>query len=341
MILFEFLVILGLSSSFIKAKNLKSLSCSSSFPEVCGPHAICIEEDPFEESNELSYCECKSFAYGAPPYCESKCKENCKSNEYCDNIQKVCMKKCDDDENCAIDEYCRFYEGDCMKGCRNHKSCKDTEFCDPHKRVCTSGCRGDEFCKSDEYCDFFKNTCIKGCKDDYSCNDDEYCDSFNDRLCKKGCREWPGNCIKGEFCNSDNHECEKGCEHDIHCKSNELCNLNNKKCYSYCHESPCGNNSVCTIVDNNRHCSCKTGYSPLPRVGCKRNRGSGSIVDVNVDNIDCQKYCGQQSMCAIENNKIACYCLNDSRNNPFIDCGFLQPNVPPLPTSSSNASIVE
>ncbi|XP_070503352.1 WAP four-disulfide core domain protein 3-like [Chironomus tepperi] len=322
------LIILGLYNSFVNTKNLKSIRCSSSLPEVCGPFASCVEEDLFGESNELSYCECDSFAYGEPPNCKSKCKDTCKSNEYCDIIQKVCITKCENHEHCKIDEYCRLFNGDCRKGCRDHNSCKNNEFCDFQEKKCKIGCRGDEFCNADEYCDFFKNICIKGCRDDDSCKDDEYCDTFNTRLCHKGCREWPGNCKKGYFCNSDNHECEEGCEHDIHCESNEICNLNDKKCYSHCYESPCGNNSVCTIVENNRHCSCKAGYSPISGIGCKRNRGD--TTSSSSETLDCQKHCGNESMCAIENNKITCYCSEDNDNNPFIDCSFIPP-VQPAP----------
>lgn len=231
------------------------------------------------------------------------------------------MKKCVDHENCGIDEYCRYYEGDCKKGCRDHKSCKDNELCDFHEKVCKTGCRGDEFCNSDEYCDFFKNTCIKGCRDDNSCNENEYCDTFDDRLCKLGCREWPGNCKKGEFCNSDSHVCEKGCEHDIHCESNQICNLSDKMCYSYCLESPCGSNSICTIVDSNHYCSCKVGYSPVKGVGCKRIRGTDPTF-IYEETPDCQKYCGHKSLCVMENYKIVCYCPESNGYNPFIDCSF-------------------
>jgi len=319
--------VISLYSSFVHSKTLKSLSCSSSFPEVCGPHATCEYEDVFEDSNELSHCECNSYAYGEPPNCKTKCEENCNFDEYCDTVQRVCIKKCNEHEDCGIDEYCRHHIGDCRKGCRTHKSCKDNEFCDPHEKLCKIGCRGDEFCKDDEYCDFFKNICLKGCKDDESCEEDEYCDNFSDKICKKGCRECPGNCKKGEFCNSDNHECEKGCEHDTQCESNEICNLSNKKCYSYCYESICGNNSVCTIVNNNRYCSCQPGYFPVSKVGCEPTVGSDSS-SINADNLDCQKYCGHQSLCEIENNQISCYCSEDNGKNPFIDCSILLPIVP-------------
>jgi len=285
--------VIRLYSSFVHAKNLKLLSCSSSFPEVCGPHATCEDEDSFKNLNESSHCECSSYAYGEPPNCKSKCEENCNFDEYCDTVQKVCMKK---------------YE----------KLSKTVKI----------GCTGDNFCNVDEYCDFFKNACLKGCRDDQSCEKDEYCDSFNDNECKKGCREWPGNCKQGEFCN--NHKCEKGCDHDTQCESNEICNLSNKKCYSYCYKSICGNNSVCSIVNHNRHCSCQPGYFPVSKVGCEPTVGSDTI-SVSADNLDCQKYCGQQSLCGIENNQISCYCPKDNGKNPFLDCSLLPPIIPPSP----------
>ncbi|CAG9808367.1 unnamed protein product [Chironomus riparius] len=213
-----------------------------------------------------------------------------------------------------------------------NKTCKYNEFCDPHEKICKifNACIGDGSCETDEYCDSQKRTCIKGCRDDYSCNEDEYCDRLNDQLCKKGCREWSIKCKHGEFCSSESHQCVKGCKHDTHCESNEVCNLKNNKCYSYCYKSPCGNNSVCTIVDHNRHCSCMTGYSPLTGFGCKLNGQSDSTVNVDSETLDCQKYCGPQSMCAIENNKITCYCSYDIGKNPFIDCSFVLPH-PPIP----------
>lgn len=295
-----------MSSAFVTAKNLKSLSCTSSFPYVCGPSANCVDEDLIWKSTKISYCECKPNTYGEPPNCRPKCMV----------------------ESCNHDEYCRHIEGDCVKGCTNDKSCKVNEFCDPHERVCKISCIGDQYCKSDEYCDFQKSTCIKGCRDDDSCKKHEYCDRINDRVCKVGCREWPGNCIKGQYCNSKYHHCEKGCEFDRNCESNQICNLSEKSCYSFCFKSPCGNNSVCAIVNNQQHCSCKSGYSPVKGVGCKL-KSENDTISVSEGTPDCQKYCGHKSMCVIENNEIVCYCLQNNAKNPFIDCSFLPP--PQLP----------
>jgi len=320
--------VISLYSSFVYAKNLKLLSCSSTFPEVCGPHATCEDNDYYDDSNESSYCECNSYAYGDPPNCKSKCKEDCNIDEYCD---RVCIKKCNAHEFCKADEYCDFFKNACIKGCRNHKSCKDNEFCDPYEKLCKIGFTGDNFCNVNEYCDL-ENACIKGCRDDQSCEKDEYCDRFNGRICKKGCREWPGNCKKGEFCHFDNHECEKGCNHNAHCESNEICNLSNNKCYSNCYESPCGNNSLCSIVNHDRHCSCQPGYFPVSKVGCEPTVGSDST-SVSADNLDCQKYCGQQSLCEIEDNQISCYCSQDIGENPFIGCTVLRPDPAPSPIS--------
>lgn len=298
--------------------------------QTCGVNAECIyRRGPL--------CRCLSGYAGNPSnYCyEKPCKSKpCGKNASCDVL--------------GNDIYCQCYKGfvgnaliNCWEQgdnicdpnpCGNNTMCiqdpKEACMCLPDyfgaPPNCRKGCLSDDMCGDGQYCSLITNECLLGCRYDGDCESDEYCDTV----------EFTQKCQKEtEYCDESTGECGFGCTFNENCQDNEYCDHFIHRCINPCDvfQGICGFNSVCNSTDHSRNvrCSCEVEFIPTPYQGCQKSFTNQTISN---ESLDCSKYCIKYAKCELRNEKIECFCPDDSFTilDPFATC-IIKPPINPAP----------
>ena len=94
-----------------------------------------------------------------------------------------------------------------------------------------------------------------------------------------------------------------------------------------CNPSPCGSNTVCTVLDGGAVCDCmNTNYIGNPLVGCKpecvlNTECPTTQACINQKCRDpCPGTCGLNAECRVAIHRAVCTCLNGYEGDPFRRC---------------------
>lgn len=322
----------------------------------CRSHAYCSSNHYCDENLKKCVPGCwTDYGCKSSEYCDKFTHEctigcrmdgSCGRENHCDGVSRKCKSGCfasadckfedkskdeicydfydlvQNESGCFDDEVCDPQTLNCLSICEDEgfSSCPDGEYCDIfNTKLCRPGCNSHGNCKINEHCNFEKEKCESGCYISSNCENDKYCDQASNE-CKSGCDD-DVQCPNYQVCKNDIHQCGKGCRSSYECQYDQYCDRKTKECIGICSNSTCGPNSICSLIDGDQYCSCKSDFIPKAGVGCILTKNS--TVSTN-DNLDCSLHCGFNADCKLINENVHCYCTETSRypENSFLDCLF-------------------
>lgn len=241
----------------------------------CGTNAICRVE------NHEKICSCRVGTNGHPyieciresRFCSGpEGPEQCNDGDICD--LSICRHSCSNDAHCFDDEKC--VNGLCNVICKSDDNCPNRQVCDNF--LCRPGCRSDSECPSTDAC--INRKCINVCSSPSACGSNAICNPVNHAPWCTCPPKFTGNpriecksidCVVDSDCPAksicQNYNCIPGCRSNSACLPTESCI--SLQCTDPCRFSGvCGENAVCSAIDHQPRCSCKTPLIGNPLVRC-------------------------------------------------------------------------
>ena len=121
-----------------------------------------------------------------------------------------------------------------------------------------------------------------------------------------------------------------GCETDNDCTIDTQCY--NRECVDPCYTpyNPCGQYSVCNVIDHRHICTCNFGYTGKPQHGCLPIIPCGYNDDCSTDSMCVDRQCIDPCLekspchpfarCAIQDHKLVCLCDEGYTGDGFKQC---------------------
>lgn len=107
--------------------------------------------------------------------------------------------------------------------------------------------------------------------------------------------------------------CRPECLLSSDCSQSESCIR--QRCVNPCAERPCGIGTRCEIHNHNPICTCESGLTGDPFIGCHRIE-EPTVVPLDPINVCDPTPCGLHSICVVEGKRPVCSCLADMIGSP-------------------------
>lgn len=227
-------------------------------PIHCGHNAEC------NAQNHRANCACPAGTQGNPliacvtGVCQYN--EDCRDDEACDRLNRVCRPVCHDDD-CAATAQCQGKQHKptctCPPGATGNPYVACSVLADPPE------CLYDVDCPSQQAC--INNHCSNPCRTANVCQPEQLCSVLDSLPLRTIICKCPTDMVT-----NDNGQCvpvrQAGCQADTDCPDSDKCLRG--QCEIACRLDRCGVNAQCLSSGHRAICSCAAEYTGNPRIEC-------------------------------------------------------------------------
>lgn len=219
----------------------------------CGRGAECLAQ------NHRANCMCPAGTQGNPlvscvtGVCQYN--EDCRDDEACDRLNRVCRKVCDSD-SCAETAICEGRAHQPVCSCRPGTSGNPYVECSAYRDV-QPECRVDADCPSQFAC--INKRCENPCSKSNVCTPEQTCTVLDSLPLRTVICRCPVDMITDSTgrCVPIARE-QPGCQLDVDCSDSDKCIRGT--CTLACRVEQCGVNALCRSTSHRAICTCPPGY---------------------------------------------------------------------------------